>query len=86
MHTVELMDALLGVAEKLGYQIRQEWLGGAGGGKCEFGGRKFIFVDLALSVVEQQEQVASALRDDPAVNTLSLSGPIRRALGLRRAA
>lgn len=86
MHTVELMDALLGVAEKLGYQIRQEWLGGTGGGKCEFGGRRFIFVDLALSVVEQQEQIASALRDDPALNTIPLSVPLRRALGIRRAA
>lgn len=86
MHTVELMDALITVAEQLGYETRQEWLGGAGGGKCEYGGRKYIFIDLAISVLEQQEQVACALRDDPTLATLTLSTPVRRALGMRRAA
>ena len=49
MHTVELREQALAVAEQLGYHIRQEWLGGSGGGQCEFAGRKWIFVDLALS-------------------------------------
>ncbi|MBC7854153.1 MAG: hypothetical protein IAF94_12025 [Pirellulaceae bacterium] len=51
MHTVEMLERLLALASQMGYVIRQEWLGGSGGGECQFGGRRYIFVDLALSVV-----------------------------------
>ena len=86
MHTVELLEQALGVAEQLGYGIRQEWLGGTGGGACEFGGKKWIFVDLALNAVEQLEQVTTALRSDPAVHIVTLSPPLQKMLDLRRAA
>jgi hypothetical protein len=86
MHTVELFEHALSVAEQLGYRVRQEWLGGAGGGACEFAGRKWIFVDLALSAVEQLEQVRDALKADPTVYTLELSPAMRRLLDIRRAA
>jgi hypothetical protein len=86
MHTVELLERLKELAEEAGYTIRHEWLGGSGGGKCEFAGRKWIFVDLSLSVVEQLDQVAAALKDDPAVWTLDLPVPVTRALGRRMAA
>ena len=86
MHTVELMDSLCTLAEHLGYTLRQEWLGGTGGGKCEMGGRRYIFIDLALSILEQQEQVAAALQDDPAIFTVSLAPAVKRALGLRKVA
>jgi hypothetical protein len=39
-----------------------EPLGGASGGLCEFGKRRWIFVDVTASVAEQLEQVLSALR------------------------
>ena len=64
MHTVELMERALIVAEQLGYQVRHEWLGGAGGGGCEVAGRKYLFVDLALNSIEQFDQVIETLRDD----------------------
>ena len=86
MHTVELLERLKSLAEEAGYTIRHEWLGGSGGGKCEFAGRKWIFVDLALSVVEQLDQVAAALKDDPAVWMLDLPVPVTRVLGRRMAA
>lgn len=86
MHTVEMLERLKEVAEQAGYTVRLEWLGGVGGGACQFAGRKWIFVDLALSVVEQLDQVASALKDDPAVGRLSAPAPVRQYLGLRRAA
>ena len=86
MHTVELLEQTLSVAERLGYRVRHEWLGGTGGGACEFAGRKWIFVDLALNAVEQLEQVRDALLTDPAIYTLDLSPPIRKLLGIRRAA
>jgi hypothetical protein len=86
MHTVEMRERMIQLAEELGYSVRQEWLGGTGGGLCEFGGRRHIFVDLALSAAEQLEQLASALADDPAVHTLKLPAPLKPLLGLRRAA
>lgn len=86
MHTVEMLERLKELAAEAGYTIRHEWLGGSGGGKCEFAGRKWIFVDLSLSVVEQLDQVTAALKDDPAVWLLDLPVPVTRALGRRLAA
>jgi hypothetical protein len=86
MHTVELLEGALLVAEQLGYRTRQEWLGGTGGGACEFAGRKWIFIDLALTTVEQLDQVTEALRNDPAIYVADLTPPMRRLLGIRRSA
>jgi hypothetical protein len=86
MHTVELLEQAIGVAEQLGYQVRQEWLGGSGGGGCEFAGRKWIFIDLSLSTVEQLDQVTETLRADPGLTTVELPSPTRRLLRQRRAA
>jgi hypothetical protein len=86
MHTVELLERLKDVAEQAGYTVRLEWLGGVGGGACEFAGRKWIFIDLALSVVEQVEQVQAALAADPAVQFVRTSPTVRHCLAERRAA
>lgn len=86
MHTVEMLEGLKQVAEAAGYTVRQEWLGGAGGGACEFAGRKWIFVDLSLSMIEQLDQIASALRQDPTMGTVKMAAPMRRYVGLARAA
>jgi len=86
MHTVEMLERLKELAEDAGYTVRHEWLGGVGGGACQFAGRKWIFVDLSLSVVEQLDQVSAALKDDPAVIALRAPAPVQRQLDLRRAA
>ncbi len=86
MHTIEMLEQLTALAGQMGYVIRQEWLGGSGGGACEFGGRRYIFVDLALSALEQLEQVAAALRSDPSLALAKAPLPVMQALGIRRAA
>jgi len=86
MHTVELLEQAMEVARQLGYGTRQEWLGGSGGGACEFGGHKWIFVDLALNVVEQLDQVTAAIRRDPAIYVVDLSPEMRKFLGVPKAA
>jgi hypothetical protein len=86
MHTVEMLQRLKEVAERAGYTVRHEWLGGVGGGACEFAGRKWIFVDLSLSVVEQLDQVAGALRENPAIDTPLAFASSNTAVGTRRAA
>ena len=34
MHTVELLQEAVEAARRLGYEVRQDWLGGDGGGHC----------------------------------------------------
>ncbi len=86
MHTVEMLEQALATAERMGYKIRQEWLGGVGGGACEFAGQKWIFVDLALNAIEQLEQVRKALRDDPSIYVIDLPRPMQKLLNLPKAA
>jgi hypothetical protein len=68
MHTVDALQASLELAQRAGYEIRNEWLGGSGGGGCELNGRKLLFLDLALGPLEQLEIVLDTLRRDPAIN------------------
>jgi len=86
MHTVELLEAALALAGQLGYRTRQEWLDGRGGGCCEIHGRKWIFLDLALSAEEQLDQVLTALRAEPAITTAAMNDELRRLLGTRKSA
>ena len=86
MHTVELLEQSCELARQLGYQIRHEWLGGSGGGVCEFGGRKWIFIDLALNAEEQLVQITQALQQDPGIHLCTLGGSLSRQLGVKRAA
>lgn len=62
MHTIEKLERTIADAVQRGYEVRMEPLGGASGGLCEFGKRKWIFVDITASVAEQLEQVRSALQ------------------------
>jgi len=77
MHTVDLLERAVHLAEQLGYTVRQEWLGGAGSGACEVKGRKYLFLDVAASPVDQLDQVLDALRREPTVPSL----PLGRELG-----
>ena len=86
MHTIELMEGAMDLAHNLGYGIRQEWMGGCGGGACEIAGKRWIFVDLSLPVSEQLDQLVEALRSDQAVYTCELPAPLANLLGLPRAA
>jgi hypothetical protein len=86
MRTVEMLEQSLAIAHELNYRVRHEWLGGSGGGACEFGGRKWLFVDLALSVDEQLEQICRALRTDPGIHLIQVHPAMRGMLDLRRAA
>lgn len=86
MHTIEMLEQVLSVAERLGYGVRHEWLGGQGCSACEFGGRKWLFVDLAVTAAEQLEQAVEALKSDPGVHLLRLDPPLQKLLEIRRAA
>ena len=86
MHTVELLECALEYAESLGYRVRQEWLGGTGGGACEFRGQKWIFLDVSLNVTEQLALVVETLRADPEVVYETAPRWLQRYLAARRVA
>ena len=88
MQTFALLKEALMLAESLGYRVRHEWLGGAGGGSCEIAGRKCLFIDLALNPLEQLDQLLEALRADPQIfaASTSISESLCEYLNLRRSA
>jgi hypothetical protein len=81
MHAVEALEQAVELAKRAGFRVRQEWLGGAGGGLCEIQGRKYLFLDLALGPVEQLEIIASALKSDPEVASIPMSQDLREWIG-----
>ena len=64
MHTVEMLSEAIELARKLGYQIREDQLEGAGGGHCLIRGRKWLLLDITQSADEQLRDVLDAVRED----------------------
>lgn len=62
MRTLELLDYLIELARRLGFEIREEWLDGTGGGACEIKGQRILFVDQSLTPSDRVDQVAQSLR------------------------
>lgn len=81
MSAVAQFDRLAELAQSMGYQIRYENLGGTGGGLCSFSGRKFLFVDLSLSLLDQIAQMQEALSRDASL-PVNLNPAVRVDLGL----
>lgn len=86
MRASNLLDQLLDLAKQLGYTIRMEDLGGEGGGICEFGGKRWLFVDLTASSADQLQRTCDALRQDPQLSGASLSAQVHELFTSRRAA
>ncbi len=86
MHTVELLQEAVEAAQRLGYEVRHDWLGGDGGGHCLVRGRKWLLLDLAQSANEQLDVVADALRCEAGAHRMVTSSELAERLDLRRAA
>lgn len=82
MHTANLLAEAAELARRLDYTLREEYLDGAGGGHCFFGGRKWLLLDVTQSVDEQLSVITDALRLDDAVWRLPVSPQL--ALMLKR--
>ncbi|GIW90084.1 MAG: hypothetical protein KatS3mg109_0516 [Pirellulaceae bacterium] len=85
MNSLTLLEETFRIARRLGYGIRQEWIG-SGGGLCEVRGRRWIFVDLSQSVSEQLAMMAQILGRDPRIDQVTMSEALRSYLHSRRAA
>jgi hypothetical protein len=86
MHTAGLLAEATDLARQLDYQVREEYLEGAGGGHCSFGGKKWLLLDVTQSAEEQLSDVADALRNEIGVWRLKVSAPLAEMLQLTRAA
>lgn len=87
MHTVELLEAAIAAAKKLGYRVRTEVLDdGADGGVCEFGGRRWLFLDARQKPIEHLHSVLELLRSKPLPAKLVLAPELERLVHVRRAA
>ena len=84
MHTVDLLDQAIAVADQCGLVVRQDWFGGSAAGACEFKGQRWVFIDLALSPREQLDQVLEALCSLPNLDPTAVSPPLQILLGLRK--
>lgn len=95
MHTIDLLEEALWIANQSGWQVRHEWLAGAAGGACRLGKSHLLFVDRSLTASEQLEQVIEGLRDqlrrvqDPfttsfvsCLKEFVISSELKRGLGL----
>jgi hypothetical protein len=85
MHTVEILGHCLDLARRLGYDIRQDWLDGNGGG-CILRGRKILFLDLALGPAEQLDQVLDTLRHDAEAPQAPMPQVVYDLLAVRKSA
>lgn len=61
MDDKSILNELLDVAERLGIEVRHEYLGGEGGGLCRLRGKQVLFVDVSASQAEQLARTATAL-------------------------
>jgi hypothetical protein len=86
MHTVELLEQAIALAEQCGFVVRQDWFGGSPAGACELKGRRWILIDLALGPREQLEGVLEALRAAPNLDPVPMPPQLRGMLNLRKAA
>jgi hypothetical protein len=86
MHAAMLLAEAAELARRLDYTVREEYLDGAGGGHCFFGGRKWLLLDVTQSVDEQLSVITDALRTDDAVWRLPVSPQLAGMLRVSRAA
>lgn len=79
VHSIDLLEEALSAAEKIGIEVRPEWLGESTGGVCRIGTKHILFLDLSLSAAEQLKQAIEALRSKglPDDVACELSLPLR---------
>jgi hypothetical protein len=86
MHTVELLEEAIDLAKQWGFVVREDWFGGGRAGACQFHGRNWIFLDLALSPREKLDEVIAALRSVSSPPSCVIRPELERMLYPRRAA
>ncbi len=86
MHTAGLLSLAIEVARRKGYQIREEFLDGAGGGHCLIRDQKWLLLDLTQTPQEQLDDVLDGLRAEPRFNLQDVPPALADYLQPRKAA
>lgn len=79
------LDALRSLFERLEIDVRQERLGGDGGGLCQVRGRRIVFVDMDADPATRLERAIQALAALPELEDLFIPPTIREDLDRVRA-
>ncbi len=64
MDTINQLEQKLAQLQRLGYAVRYDWFGGTGGGACQLGNQKCLFLDLALGAHDHLHLVDEVLQSE----------------------
>ena len=71
------LDTIVRVFEQLGVEVRQERLGGSGGGLCRIRGKRVVFVDLDADAATRLDRGIEALATVPEAAAVYISPELR---------
>jgi hypothetical protein len=77
MYEVDKLGHLLESCRAIGIVVRDESLGGGGGGLCRLRGQRVLFVDADADDAGRYEKTISALKDEPEFEQMFLPPVIR---------
>lgn len=77
MDTTAQLDTIVRLFEQLGIEIRQERLGGSGGGLCRIRGRRVVFVDLDADAATRLDRCVGALATIPEAAEVYINPDLR---------
>ena len=86
MHHLELLEQALTVARKVGFLVREEYVGDIDGGSCVVRGQKMLFLDPQLSIPDRLVIVCEALAAEEQLDRSNLPDELAQRLIVRRAA
>lgn len=86
MHHVELLEHALAVARKIGFLVREEYVGDIDGGSCVVRGQKMLFLDPQLSIPDRLAIVCEALAAEEQLDQSNLPDELAQRLIVRRRA
>jgi hypothetical protein len=86
MDATAQLDTIQRLFEQLGVEVRQERLGGSGGGLCRIRGRRVVFVDLDADVATRLDRCFEALAAVPEAAAVYISPELRERMDRIRGA
>lgn len=84
MDAYALIEAIEGVCERIGIEVRRTPMGGEGGGLCVIKGKKVLYLDTSADPVTQCEKCLADLASLPEIDNLHVAPFLREALDRAR--
>lgn len=77
MDATSQIDSIVHLIEQLGIEVRQERLGGSGGGLCRIRGQRVVFVDLDADAATRLDRCVEALAAVPEAAEVYINPDLR---------